>query len=185
MIGTRLQDRYIIEKILGAGAMGEVFLAADETSGSQVAIKALPSHLASNPTYLLRFEREAQALRDLNHPNIVPFIDSFEEDNRYYLIMAYMLGGNLYQRIQQDGALPVEDARRIAIDLTDALIRAHRLGIIHRDIKPENILFDDQGTARLSDFGIAGMVDSERNAPDGDTGAIGDTLLYVAGSMAW
>jgi serine/threonine protein kinase len=162
--------------------MGIVYRATDMQSQVEVAVKSLPPALARDPTYLARFEREAAALRDLNHPNIVPYIDTFQEGMNYFLVMEYMPGGSLYDRLQAEGALSIEDARQIAIDISDALIRAHRLDIIHRDLKPENILFDGDGNPHLADFGVAGVV-SETTRLTG-TGTQVGTPYYMS-PEAW
>ena len=183
MMGSVLNERYEITGEIGAGAMGIVYRGSDHQTGGQVAIKVLPPALARDPQYLARFEREARALRDLNHPNIVPFIDSFQEDN-YYLVMEYMPGGNLYDLLKREGALPIDEARQIAIDISDALIRAHRLDITHRDLKPENILFDAEGQPRLADFGVAGMSTSEEGTRLTGTGMQMGTPYYMS-PEAW
>jgi serine/threonine protein kinase/formylglycine-generating enzyme required for sulfatase activity len=183
-IGNILNGRYQVTGELGAGAMGVVYRAHDQQAGIEVAIKVLPPALARDPQYLARFEREATALRDLNHPNIVTFIDSFQEESNYYLVMEYMPGGNLYDLLQNVGTLPVEQARQIAIDICDALIRAHRLDIIHRDLKPENILFDAEGHPRLADFGVAGMAASEEGTRLTGTGMQMGTPYYMS-PEAW
>jgi serine/threonine protein kinase/formylglycine-generating enzyme required for sulfatase activity len=157
MIGKNLNDRYEIIRELGAGAMGTVYLAHDHQTAQEVAVKALPPKLARNETYLQRFEREATVLRELNHPNIVTFIESFEEEGNRYLVMAYMAGGSLFDRMQKEGALPIDEAKEIALNVINALIRVHRLGMVHRDIKPENILFGEHGRPYLTDFGITGF----------------------------
>lgn len=183
MIGKRLNNRYTIVSELGSGAMGQVYRATDEKTGETVAVKLLPPALARSQEYLARFDREAAALRELNHPNIVPFVDSFQEDNSHYLVLAYMSGKNLHDRLKQSGAMPIEQVRSIAMDLTDALIRAHRLGIIHRDIKPENILFDAEGVPRLADFGVAGLADDGATRLTG-TGTQMGTPYYMS-PEAW
>lgn len=177
MLGSLLKNRYEILKEIGHGGMGIVYRATDRQTGRTVAVKALPHNLARDASYLRRFEREAQALRDLNHPNIVQFVDSFSEGNDHFIVMDYMGGGSLLDRIRKEGALPLDDARQIAIDLTDALIRAHRIGIFHRDIKPENILLNDDGIAHLSDFGLVGG-NTEGSRLTG-TGAVMGTAYYM------
>lgn len=159
MIGQTLNKRYKILSQLGEGGMGEVYLADDEKTGTQVAVKILARQLTANPEALERFKREGETLRQLDHPNIVKFIDAFEHDKQYVIVMEYVSGGNLQKLIKQ-GALPIEQARQITLDLCDALIRAHRLNIIHRDLKPENVLITENGTPKLADFGVARLSES-------------------------
>jgi eukaryotic-like serine/threonine-protein kinase len=154
MIGQKLNNRFTITDRLGQGAMGEVFQAADEQTGQLVAVKILARQLTLHPESLERFRREAETLRQLDHPNIVKFVDAFEHDGQYIIVMEYVSGGNL-RDLQQQGRPSIEHVRQIALDLCDALIRAHRLNIIHRDIKPENILLNQNGIPKLADFGVA------------------------------
>lgn len=184
MIGEILNNRYTVTDKIGSGAMGQVYKATDAQTGADVAVKLLPPQLAENEQYLLRFEREAEALRDLAHPNIVAFIDSFSEGSNHYLVMEYVAGGSLHDLLEKRGVLPVEEARQIAIDLTDALIRAHRIGIIHRDIKPENVLMDTDGTPRLTDFGVAGVATEEGGTRLTGTGLQIGTPYYMS-PEAW
>ncbi len=166
MIGQTLNNRYIISTRLGKGAMGSVYRATDTQTGRQVAIKVISSQLAIEPEMLGRFKREGEALRQLKHPNIVEFIDTFEYDEQYVIVMEYVSGGSLFD-VQQQGRLSIERIRQIAIDLCDALIRAHRLNIIHRDIKPENVLMDENGTPKLADFGLARLSQDTRMTRSG------------------
>jgi serine/threonine protein kinase len=159
MIGQILNNRYKIISQLGEGGMGEVYLATDEKSNQQVAVKILARQLTASPEALERFKREGETLRQLDHPNIVKFIDAFEHDKQYVIVMEYVSGGNLQNLIKQ-GALPIEQARQITLDLCDALIRAHRLNIIHRDLKPENVLITEKGIPKLADFGVARLSES-------------------------
>jgi formylglycine-generating enzyme required for sulfatase activity/tRNA A-37 threonylcarbamoyl transferase component Bud32 len=154
MIGQTINNRYLITTRIGKGAMGTVYRATDTQTGREVALKIIYSELAVDPAMLERFKREADALRQLKHPNIVEFVDAFEHDEQYVIVMEYLPGGSLFDLLLQ-GPLPIERVRHIAIDLCDALIRAHRLKLIHRDIKPENILMNEEGTPKLADFGLA------------------------------
>jgi serine/threonine-protein kinase len=154
MIGQTLSNRYKIFSLLGEGGMGEVYLATDEQTGQQVAVKVLAIHLRENTEMLQRFQREAQMLRQLNHPNIVEFVDDFEYQGQFVIVMEYVSGGSLHNLLKK-GPLPVDQARKIALGLCDALIRSHQFNIIHRDIKPENVLIAEDGTPKLADFGVA------------------------------
>ncbi len=159
MIGQVLNERYLITASLGGGGMGHVYLATDLWYGSQpVAVKVLDARLSLNPAFIDRFRQEAELLRRLDHPNIVRYIEDFRADGRYCIVMEYLAGGNLLDALARSGPLDEPTFRRIALALTDALIRAHDSGIIHRDIKPENILLTPEGVPKLSDFGIAGLL---------------------------
>jgi serine/threonine protein kinase len=184
MMGSVLKGRYEITGELGAGAMGVVYRARDNQTDVDVAVKLLPPALARDPQYLARFEREARALHELNHPNIVSFIDNFEEHSNYFLVMEYMPGGSLHDLLQKEGALRIDVARQIAIDIADALIRAHRLDIIHRDLKPDNVLFDADGTPRLADFGVSVMLETSEDHRLTVTGAQMGTPFYMS-PEAW
>lgn len=161
MIGQTLNNRYTITSRLGKGVMGMVYRATDTKSGKAVALKIISSELIIDPDMLERFRREGEALSKLKHPNIVGFIDAFQHDENYVIVMEYVSGGSLYELIKV-GPLPIEQVRQIALDLCDALIRAHRLSIIHRDLKPENILIDQDGTPKLADFGVARLSEGTR-----------------------
>ena len=134
--GSLLNRRYTIAVPLGSGAMGEVYRATDARSGQIVAVKILSQGLAPNPRLLERFRREAEALRRLQHPNIVGYVDSFRHKAQDVIVMEYVPGGSLFDLLRRERALPVERARQITLGLCDALTRAHDLDIVHRDIKP-------------------------------------------------
>ncbi|HUG33736.1 MAG TPA: protein kinase [Anaerolineales bacterium] len=180
MIGETLNSRYKILSRLGEGGMGEVFLAEDKQTGQQVAVKVLARQLTAQPESLERFRREAETLRQLDHPNIVKFVDAFEHEGQYVIVMEYVSGDSLHELIKA-GSLPVERTRQIALDLCDALIRAHRLHIIHRDIKPENVLLTEDGTPKLADFGVARLSEGTRMTR---TGTQVGTPYYMA-PEAW
>lgn len=141
---------------LGRGGMGVVDLARDD-DGREVALKRLSLH--GTPEELakarLRIRREAEVLRQLDHPAIVALLDVFDDGDDLVLVMDYLPGGNLAQRVNADGALPGDQIGEIGDRLLDGLASAHRQGIVHRDIKPANVLFDADGRAALADFGVA------------------------------
>jgi non-specific serine/threonine protein kinase len=142
-----------------------------------VAIKALrPETLDHRPTLLERFLREGDALRQLDHPNIVNWLDVIEQDGVYYLVMDFVEGGSLDELLREQPQLPLERVLEIGLDLADALTRTHRLGIVHRDLKPQNVLLSQDGTPRLSDFGVAHYVQrTTLSQPGGFAG----TLAYI------
>jgi serine/threonine-protein kinase len=150
--------RYEIKAELGRGGMATVYRAHDPRFGRDVAIKVLPREFLHDPKFQTRFGREAQAIAALEHPNIVPVYDYGEEQGQPFLVMRYMAGGSLADRMKA-GPLPLEEVSRIIDRLAPALDEAHLNGIIHRDLKPGNILFDRRGDPTLSDFGIAKLVE--------------------------
>jgi len=157
MIGKVLKNRYRIIAKLGVGGMGVVYQAVDERTNQLVAIKTLPPTLAMDREFVRRFQREAEALAQLDHPNIVKLIETFEEDDNHYIVMEYIDGITLTQLLAY-GPLSVERARDIALQVCDALAYAHSRGIIHRDIKAGNIMVTKEGVVKVTDFGIARMV---------------------------
>ena len=166
MIGQTLNNRYKITSLLGEGAMGEVYLASDEQTSRQVAVKILGRQLITNSELIQRFKREAETLRKLDHPNIVKFLDTFEYEGQYVIVMEYLAGGRLHVLIKK-GRLPVERARTMTLELCDALIRSHHLNIIHHDIKPENILLTIDGKPKMADFGVARLNEGTRMTRSG------------------
>lgn len=150
--GTKLGP-YEIQTPLGAGGMGEVYRARDTRLGRDVAIKVLPSHLSSNPELKERFQREARAVSSLNHPNICTLHDVGQQDGVDFLVMEYLEGETLQQRLVR-GALPLKQVLEYGIQVAEALDRAHQAGIAHRDLKPGNIVLTKSG-AKLLDFGLA------------------------------
>ena len=150
--GTKLGP-YEIQSPLGAGGMGEVYRARDTRLERTVAIKILPAHLSSDPLLKQRFEREAKAISTLNHPHICTLHDVGHQDGTDFLVMEYLEGETLAQRLSR-GALGLPELLKISIDVLDALEQAHRAGIVHRDLKPANVMLTKSG-AKLLDFGLA------------------------------
>lgn len=151
--------RYEIKRLLGRGGMATVYLALDPRFQREVAVKVLPRAYLNDPLFRARFQREAQTVAALEHPAIVPVHDFGEEDGRLYLVMAYMPGGSLADRLQ-DGPLSPQAAARVLRRISAGLDQAHKMGIVHRDLKPANILFDRYDNAYLSDFGIVKLAQS-------------------------
>ena len=150
--GTRLGP-YEILSPLGAGGMGEVYKAKDTRLDRTVAIKVLPEHLADSPERKARFEREAKAISQLNHPHICTLYDVGKHEGIDFLVMEYIEGETLTDRLKK-GALPLDQALEYGIQITDGLDKAHRAGIVHRDLKPGNVMLTKPG-AKLLDFGLA------------------------------
>ena len=148
--GTTLGP-YEIDAPLGAGGMGEVYKARDTRLDRTVAIKVLLEHVANDPDLKQRFEREARTVAALNHPHICTLHDIGTQDGINFLVMEYLDGQTLAQRLEK-GALPLDQALTVAIEIADALDKAHRQGIVHRDLKPANIMLTKAG-AKLLDLG--------------------------------
>ena len=152
MIGNTLSHYKIISK-LGQGGQGEVYLAEDSRLDRKVALKILPQHLSERAELRERFEREARAVSSLNHPHICTLYDIGEQDGIHYLVMEHLVGETLEARLAK-GPLPLEQTLEYAIQIADALDKAHRQGVVHRDLKPSNIMLVKSG-AKLLDFGLA------------------------------
>lgn len=150
-----IAERYQIIKSLGEGGMADVYLAVDTILNREVAIKMLRGELSNDPVTLLRFQREANAASKLNHPNVVQVFDVGEYEGRHYIVMEHVRGRTLKQLIQLRGALHKEEAVNIMKQVVSAVQHAHEHHIIHRDIKPQNIMIKDDGTVKITDFGIA------------------------------
>lgn len=147
-------ERYEQQGLIGEGGIGRVYAGLDRQTGGRVAIKLLrPEILASDPEMVERFRREGDLLQRLNHPNIIRVIETLEGDQPA-IIMAYVDGGSLADRLDRHGPLPLDEALAVALEVADALARAHHLGVIHRDVKPANILLDAAAPV-LTDFGLA------------------------------
>jgi len=150
--GTKLGP-YEIQSAVGAGGMGEVYRARDPRLERTVAIKVLPTHLNANPELRARFEREAKAISGLQHPNICVLYDVGSQGDIDFLVMEYLEGETLFARLARKPLTP-DETLKIAIEVADALVKAHRSGIVHRDLKPGNVMLT-KGGAKLMDFGLA------------------------------
>ena len=154
-VGTRLGP-YEIVSPLGAGGMGEVYRANDTRLERSVAVKVLTAHLSLSPELRQRFEREAKTISKLSHPHICAIYDVGQADGTDYLVMEYLEGETLTQRLAR-GPLPAEQLLRYGIEMAEALDQAHRQGIVHRDLKPGNVMVTKSGI-KLLDFGLAKVV---------------------------
>lgn len=154
-----LADRYELGAVIGSGGMGEVRQAYDRRLRRDVAVKVLHPDVSGDPTARARFEQEARAAARVNHPNVVEVYDIGEDDGALYIVMECLPGRTLGDELRQ-GRLPIDDARRVAVEMLTALEAAHRLDVVHRDVKPGNILFATDGRAQLADFGIAKAAES-------------------------
>lgn len=154
MIGDRL-GKWVIFKELGRGGMGRVYLAQEELTGRQAALKVLAAELAQEVGFLQRFQREIETLSKLDHPHIVRFFESGLENGHYFYAMEYVEGLNLEQMLEQRGKLPWPDVLSVALQVAPALKHCHDHGVIHRDLKPSNLIRNGQGEIKITDFGIA------------------------------
>ncbi|HEU4979307.1 MAG TPA: protein kinase [Solirubrobacteraceae bacterium] len=170
-VGTLLSGRYRLDALVGTGGMSTVYRAFDTVLERQVAIKLMHREIAGDEDQLERFRREARAVAQLNHPYIVGVIDAAEDlDPEHplpYIVFEYVEGETLKGRIRRLGRLPVVEAVAYAIEIARALGAAHEHGIVHRDVKPQNVLIDEEGTARVTDFGIARQLADEGLTADG------------------
>ena len=148
-------NRYELLKLIGRGGMADVYLAFDIILNRHVAVKILKSDMADDDLALERFKREAGAVTKLSHPNIVDVYDVGDDGNRHYIVMEYVKGYTLKQLIKKRGPIPYKEAVWMMKQLAGALMEAHRNNVIHRDVKSQNVLIKDDGTIKLSDFGIA------------------------------
>ena len=153
--GQIIGGRYEIVKSIGEGGMANVYLANDKILDRKVAIKVLRGDLANDEKFIRRFQREAQSVANLSHPNIVEVYDVEEEEGQHYIVMEYIEGKTLKQLLQKRGSLTLSEVIDIMLQLTDGLAHAHDAYIIHRDIKPQNIMIQDDGLVKITDFGIA------------------------------
>jgi serine/threonine-protein kinase len=167
LLGTTLNGRYRLEARIGAGGMSTVYRAFDETLQRQVAIKLMNREVASDSDQLERFRREARAVAQLSHPHIVGVIDAGEDEGRPYIVFEYVEGETLKERIRRCGRLPIAESVAYGIEIARALGAAHARHIVHRDVKPQNVLIDEEGSAKVTDFGIARTLDEEGLTADG------------------
>jgi len=167
ILGTTLNGRYRLEARIGSGGMSTVYRSLDETLQRRVAMKLMNREVATDSDQLERFRREARAVAQLSHPHIVGVIDAGEDEGRPYIVFEYIEGETLKDRIRRLGRLPIAEAVAYAIEIARALGAAHARHIVHRDVKPQNVLIDEEGSAKVTDFGIARTLDEEGLTADG------------------
>ena len=178
-----LGGQYDIQRLLGRGGMGAVYLARERSLDRLVAIKILPPETAADADSRERFRREARTAAKLTHPNIVPLYAFGDVDGMLYFVMGYVRGESLADRMRLEGKLAPDVARRILKEVADALDHAHKQGVVHRDIKPDNILIDDEsGRPMLTDFGVAKARAS--GATLTEVGAVVGTPYYMSPEQA-
>jgi len=178
-----LSDRYEIHQRLARGGMAQVYLARDRSLDRPVAVKELVPEFATDPSFVERFRREAQAAANLSHPNIVGVYDWGTQDGTYFIVMEYVDGPSLSQVIRKDGPLHPRRAAELANEVAAALGFAHSRGVVHRDVKPGNVLLTATGQSKVTDFGIARALSS----PDDDltqAGSVMGTATYFSPEQA-
>ena len=181
LTGTILSGRYRLDSKLGSGGMSTVYLAGDETLERQVAIKVLHREISDQPDQSERFRREARAVAQLSHPNLVSVIDAGEDGGYPYIVFEYVPGDTLKKRIEAVGRLPLDEATAYAIEIGRGLAAAHARMLVHRDVKPQNVLIDPEGRAKVTDFGIARSLESDGLTK---TGRVLGTTDYVSPEQA-
>ncbi len=178
--GTLIDGRYRVSARLGSGGMADVYLAHDTLLGRQVALKLLHHRFSEDQEFVERFRREASSAAGLSHPNVVAVFDRGEWDGTYYIAMEYLPGRSLKAVVREHGPLSPGDAIDIVVQILLAARFAHRRGIIHRDIKPHNVILDEEGRAKVTDFGIARAGASDMTL----TGSIMGTAQYLSPEQA-
>src|SRR5450631_2824899 len=177
---TIIDGRYRVISRLGSGGMADVYLAEDQLLGRRVAVKVLHHHFAEDQEFVERFRREASSAAALSHPNIVGIFDRGEWNGTYYIAMEYVAGRPLKDLVRDQGPLEPAAAIDIVLQILQAARVAHKRGVIHRDLKPHNVILDDEGRARVTDFGIARAGASDMTL----TGSIMGTAQYLSPEQA-
>ena len=180
MVGELIAGRYELEELVGSGGMSNVFRAHDRLLERTVALKILHEQYTRDEDYVERFRREARAVAQLAHPNIVTVIDRGEQDGRQFIVFEYVDGQNL-KDLSARGPLDPGEAIRISLQVAHALSFAHERGLVHRDVKPQNVLLNDDGQAKVTDFGIARSLDVHGVT---QTGTVLGTSDYIAPEQA-
>ena len=181
MVGETIAERYEVEELVGHGGMSSVYKAHDSLLERNVALKILHEQYNADEDFVERFKREARAVAQLQHPNIVTVIDRGEEDDRQFIVFEYIDGENLKERVVRKGRLDVREALEIAVEVARGLAFAHSQGLVHRDVKPQNVLLNGDGRAKVTDFGIARSLDVDGMT---QTGTVLGTSNYIAPEQA-
>lgn len=182
MIGDVIADRYEVLELVGTGGMSSVYKSHDRLLERNVALKVLHPHFGDDEEYVERFRREARAVAQLSHPNIVTVIDRGEADGHQFIVFEYIAGENLKELVNRTGPLPVRRAVELAIAIADGLAFAHEAGLVHRDVKPQNVLLNGDGETKVTDFGIARSLDVEHGVTQ--TGTVLGTSNYLSPEQA-
>ena len=173
------EGSYNFQEVLGQGGLGVVYRATQDPIDRIVAIKVILPQFANDPSFIRRFESEAQVVARLEHPHIVPLYDFWRKAGRAYLVMRFLGGGSVRDLVNRQGKLSLDMVSRISMQTLSAMAFAHRNGVIHRDIKPDNVFMDEDGNAYLSDFGIAKTTGASTD-PNEAAGQIVGTPAYLA-----
>ena len=181
MKGQKINDRYQIIRSIGEGGMANVYLAHDTILDRNVAVKILRGDLAQDEKFVKKFQREANAAATIIHPNVVEMYDVGKDDDNYFIVMEYIDGQTLKNLIKKRGALTLPEVIDIMLQLTSAIECAHDKYIIHRDIKPQNILMLDDGTIKVTDFGIATAINAQELT---QTNSVMGSVHYLPPEMA-
>jgi len=182
VVGELIAERYELQELVGTGGMSTVYRAHDRLLERHVAIKMLHEQFTADGESVERFRREARAVAQLSHPNIVTVIDRGEEDDRQFIVFEYVDGENLKALVDREGPLPEQEAIDFALQVAGALGFAHEQGLIHRDVKPQNVLLNDGRQAKVTDFGIARSLDVQGGLTQ--TGTVMGTSDYIAPEQA-
>jgi len=182
MVGEVIADRYELEEAVDHGGMSSVYRGRDRLLERTVALKVLHAHFGDDAEYVERFRREARAVAQLSHPNIVTVIDRGSSDGHQFIVFEYVEGENLKQLVERSGPLSVDRTLELGIQIADALAFAHAHGLVHRDVKPQNVLIDSAGDAKVTDFGIARSLDVEEGVTQ--TGTVLGTSNYLSPEQA-
>ena len=181
MSSIRVADRYVLDREVGRGGSGAVWLARDELLGRRVAIKQIGLPPGASASERERAEREARMAARVNHPNVIAVFDYVDEGQQQWLVTEYVDGTTLARLVRGRGRLSPEEAAPVLLQAAEALAAAHRGGVVHRDVKPSNILIAEDGTVKLSDFGIArGVADASLT----QTGLVTGSPAYLAPEVA-
>jgi serine/threonine-protein kinase len=174
--------RYELEELVGSGGMSSVYRAHDKLLERKVALKILHERYGEDDEYVERFRREARAVAQLAHPNIVTVIDRGEDGGRQFIVFEYVDGENLKQIVEREGPLALDEVVSFGLEIARGLAFAHEHGIVHRDVKPQNVLLNGDGHAKVTDFGIARTLDVEKGVTQ--TGTVLGTSDYIAPEQA-
>ena len=180
-VGELIAERYELVDLVGSGGMSSVYCAFDTLLERKVALKILHERFTDDEEYVERFRREARAVAQLSHPNVVTVIDRGERDGKQFIVFELVEGENVKELVERGGPLPVRRALEIGLDVARALAFAHAQGLVHRDVKPQNVLLTGEGHAKVTDFGIVRSLGVAGNT---ETGTVLGTSHYIAPEQA-